>query len=199
MNWLNIAHIIEATHVEGPGLRFVIWVQGCLKRCKGCCNTDLLRIEPAEIVRSDDIIERLKNATQLNDLEGVTFLGGEPLLQAEGMADIAEAAQQLGLSVMVFSGYKRIELVESQFIGSQRLLTATDLLIDGEFDNTQIETIRNWVGSTNQRFHYLTRRYSPEIETRKITVTNEWRIDLNGRLSGNGLPFKFNRKSSERF
>ncbi|WML88734.1 4Fe-4S single cluster domain-containing protein [Thiothrix subterranea] len=189
MHWLNIAHIIEATQAEGPGLRFVVWVQGCLKRCKGCCNVNLLQIKPASLVRSGDIIERLKNVAQQYDLEGITFLGGEPLLQAEGLADIAEAAQKLGLSVMVFSGYEKVELVESRFIGSQRLLNATDLLIDGEFDNTQIETVRNWVGSTNQNIHYLTNRYSPEIEIRELTVTNEWRIHLHGRISGNGLPF----------
>ena len=193
MHWLNIAHIVEATQAEGPGLRFVVWVQGCLKRCKGCCNVDLLRIEPANLVRSGDIIKRLKNVAQQYDLEGITFLGGEPLLQAEGLADVAEEAQKLSLSVMVFSGYERVELVESRFIGSQRLLNATDLLIDGEFDNTQIETMRNWVGSTNQHFHYLTNRYSPEIEIRKLTVTNEWRIHLNGKISGNGLPFQVNK------
>jgi anaerobic ribonucleoside-triphosphate reductase activating protein len=194
MHWLNIAHIVEATQAEGPGLRFVVWVQGCLKRCKGCCNADLLRIEPANLVRSGDIINRLKNVAQQYDLEGITFLGGEPLLQAEGLADVAEEAQKLSLSVMVFSGYERVELVESRFIGSQRLLNATDLLIDGEFDNTQIETVRNWVGSTNQHFHYLTNRYSPEIEIRKLTVTNEWRIDLNGNMIGNGLPFKIKKQ-----
>jgi anaerobic ribonucleoside-triphosphate reductase activating protein len=193
MHWLNITQIVEATQAEGPGLRFVVWVQGCLKRCKGCCNVDLLRIEPANLVKSGDIIKRLKNVAQQYDLEGITFLGGEPLLQAEGLADVAEEAQKLSLSVMVFSGYERVELVESRFIGSQRLLNATDLLIDGEFDNTQIETVRNWVGSTNQHFHYLTNRYSPEIEIRKLTVTNEWRIDLNGNMIGNGLPFKIKR------
>lgn len=193
MHWLNIAHIVEATQAEGPGLRFVVWVQGCLKRCKDCCNADLLRIEPANLVQSGDIIKQLKNVAQQYDLEGITFLGGEPLLQAEGLADVAEEAQKLSLSVMVFSGYERVELVESRFIGSQRLLNATDLLIDGEFDNTQIETVRNWVGSTNQHFHYLTNRYSPEIEIRKLTVTNEWRIHLNGNISGNGLPFQVNK------
>ena len=189
MHWLNISHIVEATTAEGPGLRFVIWVQGCLKRCKGCCNGELLRIKPANLIRTNDIIQQLKNATEKYPLEGITFLGGEPFLQAEGLADIAEATQHLNLSVMVFSGYEHHELSEDTFSGSQRLLRFTDLLIDGEFDNTKIETVRNWVGSTNQKFHYLTTRYSSEIETQELTVTNEWRIDAQNRLSANGLPF----------
>ncbi|EGY35383.1 radical SAM domain protein [Aggregatibacter actinomycetemcomitans serotype e str. SC1083] len=190
MHWLNIAHIIEATEAEGPGLRFVIWVQGCLKRCKGCCNGELLKIKPAHLMRSNEIIRLLQNTLEKSPLEGVTFLGGEPFLQAEGLADIAEAARNLDLSVMVFSGYEYTELLENKFSGSQRLLNFTDLLIDGEFDNTKIENVRNWVGSTNQKFHYLTNRYSTEIETRELAVTNEWRFNSNGQIQGNGLPFK---------
>ncbi|MBN6071232.1 radical SAM protein [Aggregatibacter actinomycetemcomitans] len=190
MHWLNIAHIIEATEAEGPGLRFVIWVQGCLKRCKGCCNGELLKIKPAHLMRSNEIIRLLQNTLEKSPLEGVTFLGGEPFLQAEGLADIAEAARNLDLSVMFFSGYEYTELLENKFSGSQRLLNFTDLLIDGEFDNTKIENVRNWVGSTNQKFHYLTNRYSTEIETRELAVTNEWRFNSNGQIQGNGLPFK---------
>ena len=190
MHWLNIANIIEATEAEGPGLRFVIWVQGCLKRCKGCCNADLLRIEPATLVTSGEVIQLLRQAAEKVRLEGVTFLGGEPMLQADGLADIAEAARDLGLSVMIFTGYNREEITEIRFKGCNRLLNATDLLIDGEFEQDNIETKRNWVGSTNQRFHYLSDFYTSEIETRKLSVTNEWRISLQGDIVVNGLPFR---------
>ncbi|QEY26366.1 4Fe-4S single cluster domain-containing protein [Neisseria zalophi] len=194
MHWLNIAKILAATEAEGPGLRFVIWVQGCLKRCIGCCNGDLLKIKPVHICRSNEIIMKLIESKKQYPLEGLTFLGGEPMLQADGLADIAEAAQNLGLSVICFSGYQKYELIEEQFIGSQRLLAATDLLITGEFDQTKTETIRNWVGSTNQQFHYLTDRYNVEIETRPLTVTNEWRINLDNKIVGNGLPFEITMK-----
>lgn len=194
MHWLNIANIIEATEAEGPGLRFVIWVQGCLKRCKGCCNADLLRIEPATLVTSGEVIQLLRQAAEKVRLEGVTFLGGEPMLQADGLADIAEAARDLGLSVMIFTGYNREEITEIRFKGCNRLLNATDLLIDGEFEQDNIETKRNWVGSTNQRFHYLSDFYTSEIETRKLSVTNEWRISLQGDIVVNGLPFRIIEK-----
>lgn len=194
MHWLNIANIIEATEAEGPGLRFVIWVQGCLKRCKGCCNADLLRIEPATLVTSGEVIQLLRKAAEKVRLEGVTFLGGEPMLQADGLADIAEAARDLGLSVMIFTGYNREEITEIRFKGCNRLLNATDLLIDGEFEQDNIETKRNWVGSTNQRFHYLSDFYTSEIETRKLSVTNEWRISLQGDIVVNGLPFRIIEK-----
>lgn len=193
MQFLNIAHIVEATEAEGPGLRFVIWVQGCLKRCRGCCNGDLLKIKPAQIMSSQDIIDQVQLAKQQYPLlEGVTFLGGEPFLQAQGLAEIAKFAQQIGLSVMVFTGYLLEELNEQQFLGSLKLLTYTDVLIDGEFDQNQQEMERNWVGSRNQKFHYLSNFYSNKIEKHALNVTNEWRVDLQGQVKGNGLPFKVN-------
>ena len=45
MHWLNITKIIDVTEAEGPGLRTAIWTQGCLKRCRGCCNADFLKIK----------------------------------------------------------------------------------------------------------------------------------------------------------
>ena len=193
MTWLNIAHIVEATEAEGPGLRFVVWVQGCLKRCRGCCNGDLLKIKPAQIMSSQDIIDQVQLAKQQYPLlEGVTFLVGEPFLQAQGLAEIAKFAQQIGLSVMVFTGYLLEELNEQQFLGSLKLLTYTDVLIDGEFDQNQQEMERNWVGSRNQKFHYLSNFYSNKIEKHVLNVTNEWRVDLQGQVKGNGLPFKVN-------
>ena len=92
--------------------------------------------------------------------------------------------------MIIFTGYKREEITESRFKGCNRLLNATDLLIDGEFEQHNIETKRNWVGSNNQRFHYLSNFYTSEIETKTLAVTNEWRISLQGDIVGNGLPFK---------
>ena len=66
-------------------------------------------------MRSNEIIQLLKNATEKYPLEGLTFLGGESFLQAEGLADIAEAAHNLNLSVMVFSGYEYTESRDSRY------------------------------------------------------------------------------------
>ncbi len=189
MAWINLAKMIDVTEAEGPGLRAAIWVQGCLKRCQGCCNGQFLKIKPAELCQTSQIIERIQYAQQEHQIEGITLLGGEPFLQAEGLAEIAENSQNLGLSVMVFSGYLLEELQDQKFKGASRLLAATDLLVDGEYEVENTENIRNWVGSTNQRFHYFTNFYDKEIETKILNVTNEWRIDSEGRVLGNGLPF----------
>lgn len=189
MTWLNVAKIIDVTQAEGPGLRTAIWVQGCLKRCVGCCNGQFLKIQPADVCDSQMIIEQISQNQQQYGIEGVTLLGGEPFLQAEGLADIAQACRKMGLSVMVFSGYQLEELDDSRFKGASQLLEATDILVDGEYQQALTENVRNWVGSTNQRFHYFTDFYDVSIETRSLTVTNEWRIDAQGNILGNGLPF----------
>lgn len=189
MAWLNIAKIIDVTQAEGPGLRTAIWVQGCLKRCVGCCNGQFLKIQPADVCDSQKIIEQIAQNLQQYGIEGVTLLGGEPFLQAEGLADVAQACQNMGLSVMVFSGYQLEELVDTHFKGASQFLNAIDVLVDGEYKLALTENVRNWVGSTNQRFHYFTNFYDPSIETCVLTVTNEWRIDAQGQILGNGLPF----------
>jgi anaerobic ribonucleoside-triphosphate reductase activating protein len=189
MAWLNVAKIIDVTQAEGPGLRTAIWVQGCLKRCVGCCNGQFLKIQPADVYDSKMIIEQIAQNQQQYGIEGVTLLGGEPFLQAEGLADVAQACRKMGLSVMVFSGYQLEELDDARFKGASQLLKVTDVLVDGEYQQALIENVRNWVGSTNQRFHYFTDFYDVSIETRSLTVTNEWRIDAQGNILGNGLPF----------
>ena len=181
--------LFRSTQAEGPGLRTAIWVQGCLKRCVGCCNGQFLKIQPADVCDSKMIIEQIAQNQQQYGIEGVTLLGGEPFLQAEGLADVAQACRKMGLSVMVFSGYQLEELDDARFKGASQLLKVTDVLVDGEYQQALIENVRNWVGSTNQRFHYFTDFYDVSIETRSLTVTNEWRIDAQGNILGNGLPF----------
>lgn len=189
MAWLNVAKIIDVTQAEGPGLRTAIWVQGCLKRCVGCCNGQFLKIQPADVCDSQMIIEQIAENQQQYGIEGVTLLGGEPFLQAEGLTDVAQACRKMGLSVMVFSGYQLEELDEFHFKGASQLLEATDVLVDGEYQQALTDNLRNWVGSTNQRFHYFTDFYNQSIETQALLVTNEWRIDTRGNILGNGLPF----------
>jgi len=189
MPWLNLASWIPCTEVEGPGKRAALWVQGCDKRCVGCCNPDYLKIVEREILKAEAMVDRLLEAQAEWGLEGVTFLGGEPFLQAQGLAVVAEAVSRAGLSVMTFTGYTMQELEELSLPGAPELLAWTDVLVDGPYESANPDRSRNWVGSTNQRFHYLTKRYDASIEgadtpTREV----EWRIRDDGRFVVNGWP-----------
>lgn len=189
MAWLNVAAIVDATAAEGPGTRTAIWVQGCLKRCPSCCNPDFLKLEPANVIAVEQLKKQIQSNKEHFGIEGITLLGGEPVLQAPGLSELAEFAQCIGLSVMLFTGYKLEELKEQQFNGIDKLLQYVDIVVDGEFELDDIEQNRNWVGSENQQFHYLSQRYNSAIEPIKEGVMTEWRIDPDGLVSANGIPF----------
>ena len=189
MAWLNLASWLSCTEVEGPGRRAALWVQGCDKRCNGCCNPDYLKIVERQLVDASAVLANLLRAHDECELEGITLLGGEPFLQALGLAEVAEGASRAGLSVMTFTGYTMEELQSLSLPGTQELLTWTDVLVDGPYQSALPDQKRNWVGSTNQRFHYLSSRYSPEIETRQgVTRGIELRVRNDGHIVVNGWP-----------
>lgn len=187
-DFINVNRFLDATRAEGPGLRACVWVQGCLRRCPGCCNADQLPIEERWLAPVDEICSRIASAQDEFGIEGVTFLGGEPLLQARGLARVAEFCRRRGLSVMTFTGYTLEECRRDPLPGVPELLAATDVLVDGAFLADQLDHVRNWVGSTNQRFHYFTDVYNAGIETdpryRHVVELRE----EGGRLFLNGCP-----------
>ena len=191
MQWLNVASRLACTEAEGPGRRAALWVQGCNKRCRGCCNPAYLQLVERELVSAASVLEWLENAHHAHDLEGVTFLGGEPMLQAQGLTVVAQGAQSLGLSVMVFSGYTNDELDVRQLPGVDQLLRYTDVLVDGPYEVNLPERNRRWAGSANQQFHYLTTRYDARIESDgEVERVLEVRLRTDGSVFVNGWPEK---------
>ncbi len=121
------------------------------------------------------------------DIEGVTMLGGEPFDQADALADVAEGVQARGKSVMTFTGHTLEELRSSSPLGVTRLLEATDLLVDGRYDREKPDYIRPWVGSTNQRFHFLSARYSQTVDVAGETDRLEVHLASDGTITVNGF------------
>jgi anaerobic ribonucleoside-triphosphate reductase activating protein len=188
---INLASWIDCTEVEGPGKRFALWVQGCQRRCPGCCNPQFLDFEPKNIIDDTEISEMIKKSANENGIEGVTFLGGEPFLQAKGLFEVAKYCRTLGLSVMTFTGYILADLFVNRIPFAEELLQYTDVLVDGYFDEKNPEMIRNWVGSTNQRFHFLTDFYKSGIEYDECFSHGfELRIKPDGTLTSNGFPIE---------
>lgn len=188
-SYLNIANRIPCTSVEGPGLRYALWVQGCDIGCIGCCNQELLPFARRQVIPASDIILEINRALEIHDIEGVTFLGGEPTYQAEGLAEIAASCQSQGLSVMLFTGFSLAQLRRRNLPGVDDLLRHTDVVVDGPFVAALPDSRRNWVGSENQVFHYLTPRYNHSIETSDDNrPAIELRVRLNDRLELNGFP-----------
>ena len=103
-------------------------------------------------------------------------------------AALAEAAQARGLSVMVFTGHM---LEDALRMGSdvESLLAHTDILVDGPYVRELPDTSRRWIGSTNQRIHFLTERYRADDPCWQQRNTLEIRVRGN-EISVNGFPAK---------
>jgi len=187
---LNLGNWIECTEVEGPGKRFAIWTQGCHIRCTDCCNPELLPFVPNRLVEVDDMVQRIETAREQHRIEGITLLGGEPMIQARGLLLLAREVRRLDLTVMLFTGYV-LGKGRSLPDGGEELLEQCDLVVDGPYVPGRQEGQRNWVGSTNQRFHYLTPAYNSSIE-RALRYRNgiEIRLGDSGEMLVNGFPFQ---------
>ena len=182
---LQIAQIVPCTEAEGPGRRFAIWFQGCPLRCPGCCNPEFLPFKGGTTWEINSLLAEIER-TQPEGIEGITLLGGEPFAHSAGAAILARETQQLGLSVMVFSGYT-IEQIQQLPEPAGDLLRCTDILVDGPYVRESPDMQRRWIGSTNQRIHFLTDRYRADDSCWRQKNTLEIRLDATG-LSVNGFP-----------
>jgi anaerobic ribonucleoside-triphosphate reductase activating protein len=136
-----------------------------------------------------DLQAEIQQARQQADIEGITLLGGEPFAHAAGAAELAQQVQAAGLSVMIFSGYTLAELQDQRDADVDRLLAATDILVDGRYERDRPETRRRWIGSANQQVHFLTPRYRANDPRWLLPNTLELRL-AGGELSVNGFPAK---------
>ena len=179
---MRIARIIERTMAEGPGCRFSIWVQGCPHHCEGCFATHLWDYDKGVEMEEEEILGKLERVQE--EIEGVTFLGGEPMEQAAGLAVIADWAKEKGKNVITFTGYRYEELMASGDPGKVLLLQRTDVLIDGRFEKDLYDRSRPLVGSSNQRFFYLTgtldKKRMMEYRDRFELRATEGRLQING-------------------
>lgn len=164
---LRIAAYEPRSVVNGPGVRAVLWLQGCGKRCPDCFNPDF---QPVECGRWEPVADVLRWIESAKEIEGVTFSGGEPFDQAGALAELARGVQNLGLGVVVFSGYTRAELedrgrrsevggqVAEDRDGWQELLEASDLIVAGPYEREQ-PSKHALLASSNQELVFMTERY----------------------------------------
>jgi anaerobic ribonucleoside-triphosphate reductase activating protein len=184
---LRIAQIVSCTEAEGPGRRFALWFQGCPLRCPGCCNPEMLPFTGGTSLALGDVVMQMEEAAREHGIEGITLLGGEPLAHAAGAVALARAVRSRGLSVMVFSGYTLEEARQLPDQAVAELLALTDILVDGPYLRDQPETRRRWIGSTNQRVHFLSGRY--DASDPRWLLPNTLEIRLRGQeLTVNGFP-----------
>lgn len=147
---LRIAGIIKESIVDGPGIRMVVFAQGCKHSCPGCHNPETHSFDGGTLVSIDSILNMaIKNPL----LDGITFSGGEPFEQAEAFAALAANAKRLGLHIMTYTGYSYEDIVKSIHEKPEwlNLLNKTDILVDGRFKLDKKNLLLKFRGSENQR------------------------------------------------
>jgi anaerobic ribonucleoside-triphosphate reductase activating protein len=147
MSVLNLAGFLARSEVNGPGIRAVVWVQGCPFRCKGCFNEQFQPFSPATVVPVDNLAGII---LALPDIRGVTFSGGEPFAQAGPLAELGERLRRAGLTVVTYSGYTTEQLARGNDPAWPLLLSVSDLLITGPFI-AELAAADPLKGSSNQQ------------------------------------------------
>lgn len=149
-NTLRLAGVIKESIVDGPGIRFVIFCQGCSHGCPGCHNPETH--DPKGGIEYD--FDKILDAITANPLiKGVTFSGGEPFEQAEGLALLAERIREKGYDIWTYSGYTFEQLWERAKTDPavKKLLEGCSVLIDGPFVEEKKTLNLPFRGSSNQR------------------------------------------------
>lgn len=147
---LRLAGVLRESIVDGPGWRFVVFVQGCPHHCKNCQNPGTWDFDGGYETTVENIMKAVKEDKLLT---GVTLSGGEPFTQAKELAVLARKVREAGLDVMSFSGYTYEELVNGATVdnGWFDLLSELSLLVDGKFIEEQKSLELKFRGSRNQR------------------------------------------------
>lgn len=171
----RVYKILKNTKVEGPGNRYCIWFQGCSRHCKGCWAKATWDFDSGKELDTEDI---LNDILKTPNIEGVTFLGGEPFEQFKALLELAKGVKKNGLSILCFTGNK-MEDIQKYY---PEILQYIDILIDGEYKENEKDFLRPWVGSKNQRYFFLSNRYDESI-------LNDYKNKLEVNIQKNGLIF----------
>ena len=148
---LRICGTVRESVVDGPGLRSVIFTQGCAWACPGCHNPDTWDPRGGRLVETDELREMILS-TKL--LKGVSFSGGEPFLQAAPLAKLGKELKEAGLDVITYTGYTWEALLELAATDApvRELLQVSDYIVDGPFREKERTWELPFRGSGNQRF-----------------------------------------------
>lgn len=156
--------------VDGPGLRMVIWTQGCAHNCRECHNPHTHNIDGGYDVDSEDIIKEIKS---LKLQRGVTLSGGEPFLQPEALEEIVREAKNNKLDVWAYTGFTIEQLLDKKnplYFKNLKLLKQIDVLVDGKFIVEKKDINLKFRGSSNQRIINVDKT----LKNKKVFLLDEY-------------------------
>ena len=149
-NTIRLAGVIRESIVDGPGIRFVVFAQGCPHGCPGCHNPQTHDFNGGYPCTIDKILKAIDENPLLR---GVTFSGGDPVCQPAGFWALAKEVKKRCLDIVMYSGYTFEELCEmaSHNEDLDGLLHQVDYLIDGHYEENLRDLTLPFRGSSNQR------------------------------------------------
>jgi len=179
---IKIHDIIEMTKANGPGTRFAIYFQGCKFGCKHCINPQTHDLEKGTITTTEKVLNQIERIH--NHIEGITFTGGEPLLQKEAVITIAEKVKSWNLTTLLSTGFEFEELcLDPSFFST--LKNNCDVIIAGRYHHEErIGT--GMLGSSNKRILLNSKIYT--IDDIVTPFKMEIGFTKNGiRAAGTGI------------
>jgi anaerobic ribonucleoside-triphosphate reductase activating protein len=180
-HYVNLHAVLARCGANGPGVRSVIWFQGCSLGCRGCFNPESHAPNRGYRTCVGDLVGEI--AARRDAISGLTVSGGEPFQQPAALYRLLHGIGAASdLSILVFSGY-RLAQIERMAEGPS-ILRHVDVLIAGRYLPSR-HLATGMLGSTNQHIHLLTDRHSIGDITR--TPAAEVRIAADGRVTVTGI------------
>lgn len=145
---IRLAGVVEESTVDGPGIRYTVFTQGCLHNCKGCHNPQTHPLDGGYVSDTNHIIAQIKKNSLIT---GITISGGEPFLQPNPVLELIKEAKKINMDVLVYSGYTFEELHDLKNPVIDEILKVADYLVDGRFEIAKKSYTLLFKGSSNQR------------------------------------------------
>lgn len=183
---LRMHHFEPRSRVNGPGMRSVLWLQGCTLNCPGCFNPQTHSQHAGSPVSVDELLARI--LAQNSQIEGITVSGGEPFQQAASLSILLHAVKQATtLSVVLFTGFSWTEV--NCFSEADKILANVDVLLAGRYQANR-RVASGLLGSSNKTVHFLSSRYR-QADLDQVPET-EIVIQSNGDIRVSGIePLKW--------
>lgn len=187
----------DNSEVNGPGVRAVIWFQGCSLNCPGCWNPDTHKFDGSKYVNNQEIRNWLLS---LEGIEGVTFSGGEPMQHVADVLDIATFIRDVrpDLSIGMFTGYTQRELETGHWHAMHpaagvlipgdaevwgKVAEKLDFAVMGRFNASKMTTTKPLCGSTNQDIVMFSERYGAKDfkpQATQVTISEDGLVKITG-------------------
>ena len=169
--------IVYDSIVDGPGVRAVIFTQGCIHNCVGCHNPNTHSFKGGIMYDTNDINFKL---SLLEGQDGITISGGEPFLQVDACLEIAMFAKERNINIWCYTGFTFEQLISLGKLDEKYLLLlrCIDVLVDSKFKLEEKSYDLLYKGSRNQRIIDV----RASIENEKVIELDQYNNNIELHL-----------------